>query len=116
MKAYVENVGPKNPTCSLVSSVPPNLDVFYPSTLQEDTRNNIKIKRNPMPATWLIATTKGERGNIYNFRKMLKGQVGGIDNKRISRFGKNKFLINAKSPVQAAMLLNLRIEPEGILK
>ena len=69
-----------------------------------------------MPASWLIASTKGERGNLYNFRNMLQQQVGGIENKRISRFGRNRFLIHAKSSVQAAMICNLIIEPDGMLK
>ena len=101
--------------CSLIDSIPPNLDVFYPSVLEEVVVEDKPISRPPMPPSWLIITTK-VRGNLYNMRKLLRRRVGDIDNSRITRFGQNRFLIHAKSPAQAAMISNLKIEQEGVLK
>ena len=90
--------------------------MFYPTVLEEEIKDTPPVSRTLMPATWLIATTNDDRGNVYNIRKLLRQQVGDISNARITRFGRNSFLIHAKSLAQAAMISNLKTGAEGLLK
>ena len=112
LDAYMKSMGLYE--CSLVSHYPPNLDVYYPA--KDIEYEQTTISRTPMPATWLIASTKGDRANLYSFRKLMRRKAGGIKNMQITRFGRNSFLIHAKSPAQGAMLANLKIPSDSILK
>ena len=100
-------------TCSLDSKIPANLDVYYPPV--RDDKPEVP-HRPSLPPNWLIVTTKTERANLYSFRKLLKHKVGDLENKRISRFGRSSFLIHAKSPVQATMILNLKTDGDSVIK
>ena len=111
MDAYLKT--PAYSSSRLVKEFPPNLDVYYPS---RDEKCEEIEPRTPMPPSWLIAITKGERGNLYHFRKFIKNRVGGMKNDQITRFRKSSFLIHAKSSAQAAMIANMKLEPESILK
>ena len=100
--------------CMLVNCHPKTLDVYYPS--RGEDLPVVAEERSPLPATWLIAVTKGERGNLYKLRKLMRHKAGGISNAQISRFGKNSFLIHANSPAQGAMIANLNIANDDMLK
>ena len=95
--------------------VPRYLDVYRPESETEDTRIN-KTSRLPDPAKWLIITTRSERGNLFKVKKLINEKIGNINRPAISRFGRNSFLVNTKSDGQAVMLLNLRLDPEGLIK
>ena len=102
-------------TCKLQKTAPSTGDVFYPSDTDK-IPDHVSTTRTPLPATWLVATVTGDRGNLYNFRKMLRLRVGDISNDQIKRFGRNSFLIHAKSHAQGMMLSKLRIKPGDMLK
>ena len=112
LKAYVECKD--SDSCTLVHKIRGNLDVYYPPT-DDDTRPEVS-PRPLLPPNWLIITTKTERANLYSFRKFLKLKVGDFVNNKLTRFGRSSFLFHAKSPVQAAMLLNLYVANDSIVK
>ena len=114
LHAYSECLKRKSRTCSLADKVPPGLKVYYPSILVEEVPE--ETTRMPLPSTWLIATVNSERGNLFTFRKQLRRWLGGIANSRITRFGRNSFLIHASSFEEAVMILNLRTSSDGVLK
>ena len=105
----------KKSECQLVNKAPSNLDRYHP---QVEDRNSVclNVSRSPLPAMWLIVTTKEERTNLYNFRKLVRIKAGDLGNSNITRFGRNSFLVHAKSAAQATMLLNLRIDPDSVIK
>ena len=106
--------------CSIVAKAPQYLDVYRPSDwqIQQDPENELapNITRIPEPPKWLIATSRAERCNIIKMSKFIKSEVGSISKNKISRFGRNSLLIEAKSTTQSLALLGMEIEPDGILK
>ena len=100
----------ENIECILTQKPPHNVDVdvFYPTKVcQEATEKNSTI-RKPLPAKWLIITTKLDFCNLFRFRKHLKALVGSLTNSDITRFGKNSFLVHAKSFRQGHMITHLK--------
>ena len=67
------------------------------------------------PPRWLILSTH-DRGNMFKVKKFINQKIGLVNKPNITRFGKISFLINAKSDGQALMLLNLKLESEGLVK
>ena len=105
-----------NANCSIVDEIPRYLDLYRPPILTEDPEQNAKIERSPHPPRWLILTTRSERGNLFKVKNFINQKIGQLKRPDITRFGRNSFLVNAKSDGQAAMLLNLRLDPEGLVK
>ena len=103
-----------NMSCSLVDGFPLFLDIYRPPNQTEKT-NEDTILRSPDPASWLIVTT-GERGNLFKMKKFINQRLGLINRPDIKRFGRNSFLVHAKSDGQAAMLLNMAKDSEGMIK
>ena len=96
--------------------VPRYLDIYRPSIETEQSKTNINTTRNPDPAKWLIVTTHGERGNLFKVKKLINQKIGNVNRPDITRFGRNSFLVYAKTEGQAVMLLNLRLAPGEIIK
>ena len=105
-----------NVNCSIVEETPRNLDVYRPPNQTEEYEENYEIQRTPHPPRWLIIATRGERGNLFKIKNFINQKIGGVKRPAITRFGRNSFLVNAKSDGQAVMLLNLRLDPEGLVK
>ena len=91
---------------ALTDNVPRHLDTYKPSDWLSTTSNVNKDihERQPKPPKWLVVTVKGEKYNYYKFCRYIQKKVGGIESGDISRFGKNKVLIQAKSKTQSYML------------
>ena len=106
----------KRESCSLISKskMPLGLEVYHP-TCPDETEQPVVSERPSLPPTWLIVTTKSEWGNLYLLRKHLRHKIGNIVNDRITRFGKNSFLVHASSLVQATMILNLKTEQDSMI-
>ena len=101
--------------CSLVEDFPLFLDIFRP--LQPDIPGESpEITRSPDPPSWIILTTRSQHGNLFKVKKLINQKLGHVNRPDITRFGRNSFLIHTKSCGQAAMLLNLKLDPEGLVK
>ena len=101
----------ENLKCILIQKIPNNIDVdrFYPSKNNQETTLEKKCtERKPLPARWLIISTKLEFCNLFKFRKHLRTLVGSLNNSDITRFGRNSFLVHAKSYRQGHMISNLK--------
>ena len=105
-----------NVNCKIVEEFPQDLDLYRPPTQTEDLEQCTKIERTPRPPRWLIITTRSERGNLFKVKNFLSQKIGQMKRPDITRFGRTSFLVNAKSDGQAVMLLNLRLDPEGLVK
>ena len=107
-------------TGALCDNIPRHLDVYHPALYNRErsgsTVQKPASKRTPKPPMWLIATAKEEAYNYYRFSKYLQQKVGGITSGDITRFGKHKVLIHAKSKVQSYMLSHLKVEESEMLK
>ena len=102
--------------CSLVDDIPRNCDVYRPPDENEDPKVSTEMLRLPKPPRWLILTTRNERGNLFKVKKFINQKLGLVGRPNISRFGRNSFLVHATSDGQAAMLLNMKMDPEGFIK
>ena len=100
--------------CMLVDNTPLYLDIFRPAD-QDEVDDDVE-ERVPEPPNWLILSTQGDRGNIFKVKKFIYQKLGQIRRPDITRFGRNSFLINTKSSVQSAMLLNLNLKKDGMIK
>ena len=100
----------ENVKCILIQKIPHNIDVdkFYPSKNSQETIEQKCTERKPLPARWLIISTKIDFCNLFKFRKHLRSLVGSLNNSDITRFGRNSFLIHAKSHRQGHMIANLK--------
>ena len=100
----------ENLKCILSQKPPHNVDVdvFYPDKISQETTEQKSMVRKPLPARWLIISTKSDFCNLFRFRKHLKALVGTLTNSDITRFGKNSFLVHAKSFRQGHMITNLK--------
>ena len=96
--------------CDLIHRVPRNIDVdvFYPNKVSQETSVVKNVERKPLPAKWLIVTTHTEFYNLFHFRKHLRDLVGTIVNSDVRRFGRNSFLVHAKSLRQGHMIAKLK--------
>ena len=106
-------------TGALCASAPLGLDVYVPSVYSTQTDNGLpgpRKERLPSPPMWLVATGEESSYNYFKFCRYLQKKVGGIVSGDISRFGKNKVLIHAKSKTQSYMLCNLQAENDEMLK
>ena len=103
---------------ALCASAPADLDIYVPSLY--NTENNdlpgLRKERVPSPPMWLVATADEANYNYFRFCRYLQRKVGGIRSGDVSRFGKNKVLIHAKSTTQSYMLSNLQAETGEMLK
>ena len=103
-------------TCILVDSTPHNLDIFIPNQVEDQEHLNAIEERLPEPPNWLILSTQGDRGNLFKVKKFISQKLGQVKSPDVTRFGRNSFLIHTKSNAQAAMLLNIRLEDDGMVK
>ena len=110
------NLGTVDGQCTVVDDMPLHLDIYRPPSLTEESEESPKIIRCAQPPRWLIITTRNERGNLFKVKKLLNQKLGHVNRPDITRYGRNSFLVHANSNGQAVMLLNLRIDPEGLLK
>ena len=94
--------------------VPRYLDVYKPQS--EPEGRVTKTSRSPDPPKWLIVTTRNERGNLFKVKKLINQKIGNVNRPVVSRFGRNSFLVNTKTDGQAVMLMNLRLDPEGLIR
>ena len=96
--------------CILTHKVPHNIDVdsFYPARVNQKTAEGTRNDRKPLPARWLIVLTKSDLCNLFHFRKHLRSLVGTLNNSDITRFGRNSFLVHAKSYRQGHMVSKLK--------
>ena len=101
---------------SKAEEVPRYLDIYRPHNQSDDTRTITGTSRNPDPAKWLIITTRSERGNLFKVKRLVNQKIGNVKRPEISRYGRSSFLVNTKTDEQAVMLLNLKLEPEEIIK
>ena len=110
VKAY-KGSSKDNIKCSLVNKVPSNIDVdsFFPTKVNQEASEG-KFERKPLPARWLVISTKTEYCNLFHFRKHLRTLVGTVTNTDVTRFGKNSFLVHAKSYRQGHMLSKLKTD------
>ena len=118
LKAYKEGKSTKKLTCYLTDKISSkqDFDVFYPSVLEESTTQEEFVERDPLPPKWLIATTKSDYCNLYHFRKQMRRSAGPIANSEITRFGRNSFLIHAKSYRQGHMIMKSNSRPHDVIK
>ena len=99
-----------------IDDVPHHLDIYRPVYHDDDDLEiSNSILRHPDPPKWLIMSTH-ERGNLFRVKKLLDQKLGHIKRPDISRFGRNSFLIHAKSDGQSVMLSNLKLEAEGPIR
>ena len=105
-----------NVNCKIVEEFPPGLDLYRPPIQTEDHEQYTRIERSPHPPRWLIITTRSERGNLFKVKNFINLKIGQMKRPDITRFGRTSFLVNAKSDGQAVMLLNLNLDPEGLVK
>ena len=111
---YTSDIGIR---CSLVQEYPSNLDIYIPPKVQADSPPTLSdMMRQPKPPRWLIVTTREDRGNLIKVRKFLTHKIGSVNRQDISRFGRNSFLVHAKSDAQSVMLSNLNLESGSMLK
>ena len=107
-------------TGALSDSIPRHLDVYHPALYNREmsgsTTQRPALRRTPKPPMWLIATAREESYNYYRFSKYLQEKVGGISSGDITRFGKHRVLIHAKSKIQSYMLSHLKVEENEMLK
>ena len=108
--------GSENIKCTLVDIIPQNLDIYRPANQMKDHKPSATIERSPEPARWLIITSRGDHGNLFKIKKYVNQKLGHVNRPDITRFGRSSFLVHTRSNGQAAMLLNLRLEQEGIIK
>lgn len=99
---------------TLIEKPPTHLEVYYPSKFMDAQK--VKMDRKPDSPEWLIATSCADNCNLIKMSKYLQRQVGGIDKKDITRFGRKSVLIHAKSPTQSIMLSKMKIEPNSVVK
>ena len=102
--------------CSLVKNFPLNLDIYKHANEMENPRQSSETSRSPDPPRWLIVSTNDERGNIFKLKKYLNKKLGHVNAPKITRFGRNKFLVHTNSDGQAAMLLNLKLDENDLIK
>ena len=102
--------------CSIVEDFPSNLDIYRHPDQTEDTQQCIEVQRSPDPPRWLIITTHGERGNLFKLKKCINQKLGHLKTPKITRFGRNNFLVHTNSDGQAAMLLNLKLDQNSLIK
>ena len=109
LNAY-EGSSKENVKCILIQKITNNIDVdkFYPPKNSMETSEQKCTERKPLPARWLIISTKLEFCNLFKFRKHLRSLVGSLNNSDITRFGRNSFLVHAKSYRQGHMISNLK--------
>ena len=105
-----------NVHCSLVENFPPNLDIYQHPDETENPQQYSDVLRSPDPPRWLIVTTHGERGNLFKLKKYINQKLGQLKTPKVSRFGRNKFLVYTNSDGQAAMLLNLKLDENSLIK
>ena len=94
--------------CSLVNNYPMNLDVYRHHDQNDKIEDHDNVLRSPDPPRWLIISMHGDRGNLFKLKKYINQKLGQINRPDIKRFGRNSFLLHAKSDGQAVMLLNLK--------
>ena len=102
--------------CSLVKDFPGTADIFRPLEKDEEPKYDMETFRSPNPPRWLILTTRSDRGNLFKVKKFINQKLGHVKRPDISRFGRSSFLLHAKSDGQAAMLLNMKLDPEDFVK
>ena len=101
---------------SLVEDFPLYLDVFRPTVEPETPQEYHETNRFPEPPSWIILTTKNQHGNLFKIKKFINQKLGHLKRPDVTRYGRNSFLIHTKSSGQAAMLLNSKLDPEGLIK
>ena len=101
---------------SIVSNYPRGSDAYIPPCFDEDLKHDDKVIRHPNPPRWLIISTHNERGNLFKIKKFINQKLGNVKRPEISRFGRSSFLVHCKSDGQAAMLLNMKLDKEGLVK
>ena len=105
-----------NAHCSLVESFPLNLDIYQHPDETENSQQYPETLRSPDPPRWLIVSTHGERGNLFKLKKYISQKLGQLKTPKITRFGRNNFLVHTNSDGQAAMLLNLKLDQSSLIK
>ena len=105
-----------NMKCTLVDKLPRNVDIYIPPDKIEDVETTTEVVRSPHPPRWIIMTTRSERGNLFKVKKFLNMKLGHVKKPDVTRFGRNSFLVHAKSDGQAAMLLNLKLDTDCFIK
>ena len=100
----------------IVDTFPRYLDLYRPPVQTEGIEDKEILTRTPHPPRWLIITTNNERGNLFKVKKLINQKVGHVLRPDITRFGRNSFLVCATTDGQAAMLLNMRLDPKGLIK
>ena len=105
-------------TGALCASAPCDLDVYVPALYTPEKKVDLlsRQKRAPSPPMWLVATAQEDNYNYFKFCRYLQSKVGGINSGDITRFGKAKVLVHAKSKTQSLMLSHLRAESGEMLK
>ena len=64
--------------CSLVDSFPANLDTYRHLSQIEELQQESQILRSLDPPRWLIATTHGDRGNLFKVKQYVSQKLGHI--------------------------------------
>ena len=101
---------------SLTDKFPRNLDCYKPTEWTCETPKNPILIRTPKSPMWLVATAREDKYNYYKLSKHLQKMVGGIKTGNITRFGKGKILIHAKSTTQSLMLIHTNLQNDPMLK
>ena len=111
------NIAGLHVKCTLVKTFPQNLDIYKPPNQTEDIEHRTSVLRSPNPPRWVIITTiDNQRGNLFKIKKYINQRLGHVNRPEITRFGRNSFLVHTNSDGQAVMLLNLRLESDGLIK
>ena len=105
-----------SPHCTLVESFTPNLDIYQHPDETENPMQYPETLRSPDPPRWLIMSTDGERCNLFKLKKYINQKLGQLKTPKITQFGRNNFLVHANSDGQAAMLLNLKLDENSLIK
>ena len=53
---------------------------------------------------------------MFKVKKYINQRLGNVKRPNITRFGPSSFLVHAKTEGQAAMLLNLSLDSEALIK
>ena len=104
-----------NVSFSMLENVPRSVDIYRPQIPTEDLESDNKLVRSPEPPRWLIISSRSERGNLFKVKQFVNQKLGNVNSPDISRFGRNSFLVHAKSDAQAVMLLNMKLDTEGMI-
>ena len=102
--------------CTLVEDFPLYLDIFRPPNQAESLEEYPETTRSPEPPSWIILTTRNLHGNLFKVKKFVNQKLGHLKRPDVTRFGRNSFLVHTKSSGQSAMLLNTKLDPEGLIK